>query len=132
MSKLILHLCKEILYLAEAQKEAVLEEKFDEVIELQEKRQRIMKRVQDFDDFESSYGHFDMSEEKDARLKEENSRQMKIIVRKILSVDREIEAIVHRELDSLVGKMETVQKLRKAFCQGAGIPRSGRKLHVNA
>lgn len=132
MNELILHLCKEILSLAEAQKEAILEEKFDELIKLQEKRRRIIEKIQKIDSVESSSGHFDVSEEKDDRIKEEFSRRMNVTVKKILSIDREIESIIHQDLDSLIGKMETVQKLKKAFCQGAGFRHPGRKLHVNA
>jgi hypothetical protein len=132
VNELILHLCKEILSLAEAQKEAILEEKFDELIKLQEKRRRIIEKIQKIDSVESSSGHFDVSEEKDDRIKEEFSRRMNVTVKKILSIDREIESIIHQDLDSLIGKMETVQKLKKAFCQGAGFRHPGRKLHVNA
>ncbi len=132
MSELILHLCKEILDLAEAQKEAILEEKFDELIELQEKRLRIIEKIQKIDSSESSGGHFDVSGEKDDLVKEEFSSRMNVTVKKILLVDRETKTIIHRDIGSLVGKMETVQKLKKAFCQGAGIRRPGRKLNVNA
>ncbi len=132
MSELILQLCKEILDLAETQKEAIIGGRFDELNELQEKRQLIIEKIQKFDSIESSGGHFDVSGEKDDRVKEEFSRWMNVIVEKTLSIDREIETIIHRDIDSLVGKMETVQKLKKAFCQGAGFLQPGRKLNVNA
>ena len=132
MSELILHLCKEILSLAEAQKEAVFEEKFDELIELQEKRRRIMERIQSFDSLDTTGGHFDVSGGKYDREEEESSREMNVIIKKILSIDREIEAIIHRDIDSIIGKMETIQKLKKAFCQGAVFRQTGRKLNVNA
>jgi len=132
MSELILHLCKEILGLAEAQKEAILGGKFDELMELQEKRRRIIEKIQKIDSSGSSGGHFDVSEENDNRVKEEFSRRMNATVKKTLLVDRETETIIHRDIGLLVGKMETVQKLRKAFCQGAGFRRPGRKLNVNA
>jgi len=132
MSELILHLCKEILSLAEAQKEAIREEKFDELIELQEKRRIIIEKIQSFDSFDSSGGHFDVSGGKDNRKEEVFFREMNATIRKILSIDREIEIIIHQDIDSLIGKMETVQKLKKAFCQGAGFRQPGRKLNVNA
>lgn len=132
MSELILHLCKEILGLAEAQKKAIREEKFDELIELQEKRRIIIERIQSFDSFDSSGGHFDVSGGKDDHEEEGFFREMKLIISKILSIDREIEIIIHRDIDSLIGKMETVQKLKKAFCQGAAFRQPGRKLNVNA
>ncbi len=132
MSELILQLCKEILDLAETQKEAILAEKFDELIELQEKRRRIIEKIQKIDSSGSSGGHFDVSGEKDDWLKEEFSRRMNVTIKKILSIDREIETIIHQDLDSLVGKMETVQKLKKAFCQGAAFHQAGRQLNVNA
>ncbi len=132
MNELILHLCKEILSLAEAQKEAVLEEKFDEVIELQEKRQLIIEKIQKFDSAESSGGHFDVSEGKYGLAKEEFSRKMNVIVEKTLSIDREIQGIIQQEQHSLIDGMETVQKLKKAFCRGAGFRQAGQKLNLSA
>ncbi len=132
MNELILHLCKEILSLAEAQKEAVLEEKFDEVIELQEKRRRIIEKIQKIDGSESSGGHFDVSEGKYGLAKEEFSRSMNVIVEKTLSIDREIQGIIQQEQHSLIDGMESVQKLKKVFCRGAGFRKTGRKLNVNA
>ncbi|NOZ26195.1 MAG: flagellar protein FliT [Nitrospirae bacterium] len=132
MNAKVLDLCREILDLAEAQRAAVLNARFDEVILLQEKRQRVMERIQSFDGPGSAYSHFDASAEKRDRVKEEFSCSLNMTVRKILSIDKEIKQTLHQELFDLIEKMETVQKLKKAFCHGVASGKTGKNLNVNA
>jgi len=133
MNELILDLCREILDLAEAQKEAVVEERFDELIGLQERRRRIIERIQKFDGAESSDSHFRLPDGKDDPAGEEFSRMLDVIVKEILSIDEEIDGLIRRELNTLIDKMETVHKLKKAFCRGAAVRQgTGGKLNVSA
>jgi len=115
MTENIYHLYNELLELAEAQKKAFMEGRPEDAIELHERRHKIIDEIQNIDNETLSVHLPDPSTGKNVRVKKDFSGKIQVIIERILSIDKEIQTVIHSELDSIPRKLNSIQKLR-AFC----------------
>ncbi len=120
----------EILELAEAQKEALLKGRLEKAVELQERRQRIIDKIQNVDREATSDHLFNPSTGKNDPVMEEFSQKIVMTIERILSLDSEMRTIIHAEMGSVSDKLETLQKI-KAFCRNAAHHQAKRNLSVS-
>ena len=113
-------LYKQLLELAEAQLNALHEERFDEALIYLEKRQRIIDEIQNLDAIEKN-NH----ELKDI------SHKIRINIEKILSIDNENQNFLKTELNSISHRLEAVQKA-KTFCSDNTYHQAGNTLNISA
>ncbi|GBE33886.1 hypothetical protein BMS3Bbin06_00401 [bacterium BMS3Bbin06] len=132
MKNAVLGFLKELLDLAKCQREALRNERVEDALDLQEKRRAVADRIQKVDISSLKGGLFDNSGEKISDTAENISCNIRDLLTEILSVDREITAAIRGEMDSTLGKLSAVNKLKKGFCQGSACRQSGRKLTVSA
>lgn len=90
-----MHIYYELLEIVEIQKKALSEEKFEEAIVLQKKRQEIIDKIKD------GVSKIALDQQID-----------KEIIEKILNTDRELQSLIYSKLSSISNKLENIQKLR--------------------
>jgi|GEM_PF-2360417 len=120
----------EILELAEAQKEALLEGRLEKAIELLERRQEIIDKIQNVDREVTSDHLFNSSAGKNDPVMEEFSVEKLAVIEKILSVDKEMQSIIHTKTVSISKKLDNIHRLR-AFCHNATFCHPTGKLNIN-
>ena len=103
---------RKLLELASSQKEALKEGRYEEAVKLNEKRQKIINKIQDID-VSGPPGEIPST------------------IEKILSIDAEMQDIVRASQSSLRGKADHIRKV-KAFCQSAAPSRGKGKLDTSA
>lgn len=120
----------EILELAEAQKEALLEGRLEKAVELQARRQKIIDKIQNVDREATADHLFNPSTGKNDPVMEEFSAEKLAVIEKILSVDKEMQSIIYTKLVSISKKLDNIHKLR-AFCHNAAPYHPTGKLNIN-
>jgi len=113
-------LYKQLLELAEAQLNALHEERFDDALVYLEKRQRIIDEIH----------KFDATGKNDHELKD-ISHKIIINIEKIISVDTENQDILKAILNSISHRLEAVKKA-KTFCSDNTYHQAGNTLNISA
>lgn len=127
MKEAVLRLYDELLELAEAQKRALEEERVDEMLDIQERRRGIVEEIQDLDG-QRTAGLLS------GRKGCETGKKLQHIektIEKILSIDMDIKRAVNNNLNSISGKLGSINKI-KTFLHSAAPRQSGKNLSVSA
>ncbi|GBE02450.1 hypothetical protein BMS3Abin08_01897 [bacterium BMS3Abin08] len=131
MKNAVLGFLKELLDLAKCQREALRNERVEDALDLQEKRRAVADRIQKVDISSLKGGLFDNSGEKISDTAENISCNIRDLLTEILSVDREITAAIRGEMDSTLGKLSAVNKLKKGFCKPLSWDKTGKRVSVS-
>jgi len=123
MSKDSLFLFKKLLELAELQRKALQEQRFNDIAEIQEKRNAVFNEIQNIDT--------------NALLSVSASQQLdkiavKEIIESLFSVDNEIKELIQAEMKSLSEKLRVIQKIQKAAADPAEYKKAGKNLDITA
>jgi len=128
MSERLYSLIHGMLELAEAQRIAIHEGDYEEAWSLQSKRHDIAEKIQNID------GYVHISDErvgKKGLLGEDLSPSIRREIEKILSIDRELQTLIQRELTSIGSLLEAIQKA-KSFCKKATYNKKASIFHTTA
>ncbi len=128
----IYSLISELRALVEAQMEAVREDRIELLFDLQERRSKVVEKIQKIDITAEKSALFDGSEEESSREEEENSPSFKEMILEIIEMDREIKERIRSEMNGILGRLNRLEQMKKGFCQRGSGERQGRNLCLNA
>jgi len=125
MKEDIKDLVLELKNLAEAQIQALNEERVNALFALQEERQRVMASIQKIDSSRVDSPFFDREEE-------EVSPSIREMLLKIIEIDREIKERIRTEMNGILGRLNRLEQMKRGFCQRGSGERQGKNLSLNA
>lgn len=123
MNRDSLLLFRRLLELAELQRKAVLEQRFDDAAEIQEKRNAVFNEIQNIDI--NALSSIPASQQFDKSAAAE-------IIENLFSIDNEIKTLIRAEMKSLSEKLRVIQKIQKAAADPAEYKRAGKNLNITA
>jgi hypothetical protein len=129
MKNTLSQFCDEILGLAKKQKKALLDNRIEEAITIFGERQKLVEQMQTIHGMRIQ----DLTS-KDTRgntPRADNSSQIHGIIKKILNLDEEITSIIKQDLQTITREIQTVQKLKNAFCRGGISRQPGKTLNIS-
>lgn len=128
MSEEIYHLLQNMHELAEAQRSALHEGDYNEVLVLQAKRQDITEKIQNIDGFIHLANR---PVGKNGPGGDDFSQVIRKEIEKILSIDREMQTFIQKELTTIADLLEAVQRA-KTFCSNATYSKKASMLNLTA
>ncbi len=123
MNRDSLLLFRRLLELAELQRKAVLEQRFDDAAEIQEKRNAVFNEIQNIDI--NALSNIPSSQQFDKSAAAE-------IIENLFSIDNEIKTLIQAEMKSLSEKLRVIQKIQKAAADPAEYKKAGKNLNITA
>jgi hypothetical protein len=116
-------LFKRLLELAELQRKAVCEQRFDDAVEIQEKRNAVFNEIQNIDI--NAFSNIPDSQQFDKIAATE-------IIENLFSIDNEIKSLIQTEMKSVSEKLRVVQKIQGAMADPAEYKKAGKNLNISA
>jgi len=123
MNRDSLLLLKRLLELAELQRKAVCERRFDDAAEIQEKRNAVFNEIQNIDI--NVLSSIPASQQFDKIAATE-------IIENLFSIDNEIKTFIYAEMESLSKKLRVIQKIQGAMADPAEYKKAGKNLNITA
>lgn len=128
MSEEIYYLLQNMYELAEAQRSALHGGDYKEVLSLQTKRQDIIDKIQNIDGFVHLTNR---PVGKNSPAGDDFSPFIRKEIEKILSIDREMQTFIQKELTSIADLLEAVQRA-KTFCNNTTYSKKAGMLNLTA
>jgi hypothetical protein len=123
MNRDSLLLFRRLLELAELQRKAVQEQRFDDAAEIQIKRDAVFDKIQNIDINVLSNVPASQQFDKIAATK---------IIENLFSIDNEIKALIQAEMKSLSEKLRVIQKIQGAMADPVEYKKAGKNLNISA
>jgi hypothetical protein len=123
MNRDSLLLFKRLLELAELQRKAVREQRFDDAAEIQIKRDAVFDKIQNIGI--NAFSSVSDSQQFDKIAAKE-------IIESLFSIDNEIKTLIQAEMKSLSEKLRVIQKIQGAMADPVEYKKAGKNLNISA